>query len=261
MNERPLPVTEDELHAYIDGELPADRRGAVEAWLEAHQDDANRVAAWRAQIETIRARYGAIATEPIPARFDLDRLMRNGRSWSGWAAVAALVAFVVGGAAGWGIRDATGERPSGFQTFTLDAIDAHKLYAVEVRHPVEVPASEADHLVQWLSKRVGYQLRAPDLQRLGLKLVGGRLLPGPTGAAAFFMYENVSGERFTIYSARSNAPDTAMRYNESGKCSAFYWVDGDVAYVVSGQADREQLSKVATAAYEQFDPRTPRGNS
>jgi anti-sigma factor RsiW len=75
------------------------------------------------------------------------------------------------------------------------------------------------------------------------------------------MYENVSGERFTIYSARSNAPDTAMRYNVSGKCSAFYWVDGDVAYVVSGQADREQLSKVATAAYEQFDPRTPRGNS
>jgi anti-sigma factor RsiW len=261
MNERPLPVTEDELHAYIDGELPTDRRGAVEAWLETHQDDANRVAAWRAQIETIRARYGAIATEPVPARFDLDRLMRDGRSWRGWAAVAALAAFIVGGAAGWGIRDATGERPNGFETFTLDAIDAHKLYAVEVRHPVEVPASEADHLVQWLSKRVGYQLRAPDLQRLGLKLVGGRLLPGPTGAAAFFMYENVSGERFTIYSARSNAPDTAMRYNVSGKCSAFYWVDGDVAYVVSGQADREQLSKVATAAYEQFDPRTSRGNS
>ena len=56
MNQRPLPVTEDELHAYIDGELPTDRRGAVEAWLETHQDDANRVAAWRAQIETIRAR-------------------------------------------------------------------------------------------------------------------------------------------------------------------------------------------------------------
>jgi anti-sigma factor RsiW len=144
----------------------------------------------------------------------------------------------------------------------LDAIDAHKLYAVEVRHPVEVPGSEADHLVQWLSKRVGYDLRAPDLKRLGLKLVGGRLLPGPTGAAAFFMYENTTGERFTIYSARSNGPDTAMRYNVSGKCSAFYWVDGDVAYVVSGQAEREELSKVAAAAYEQFDPRTAhKGNS
>src|SRR5215469_9149621 len=109
MKERPLPVTEDELHAYIDGELPADRHGAVEAWLETHQDDAGRVAAWRAQIEAIRARYGAVATEPVPARFDLDRLMRSGRSWRGWAAAAALAAFALGGAAGWTLRDVTAE--------------------------------------------------------------------------------------------------------------------------------------------------------
>jgi anti-sigma factor RsiW len=256
MSERPLPVTEDELHAYVDGELPAERHSAVEAWLASHQDDADRVAAWRAQIEAIRARYGAVATEPVPTRLDLARLMRKGRSWKALAVAATLAAFVVGGAAGWIVRGASGIGPDGFETFTLDAIDAHKLYAVEVRHPVEVPGSEADHLVQWLSKRVGYDLRAPDLKRLGLKLVGGRLLPGPTGAAAFFMYENTSGERFTIYSARSNGPNSAMRYNVSGKCSAFYWVDGDVAYVVSGQAERDELSKVATAAYEQFDPRT-----
>jgi anti-sigma factor RsiW len=261
MHQNSLPVTEDELHAYVDGELPADRQAAVEAWLASHPDDAARVAAWRAQIDAIRTRYGAAASEPIPARLDLDRLSRSGRSWRVLAAAAALGIFVLGAASGWFIRGATSAGPSGFETFTLDAIDAHKLYAVEVRHPVEVPANEAAHLVQWLSKRVGYDLRAPDLTHLGLKLVGGRLLPGPTGAAAFFMYENASGERFTIYTARSNSPDSAMRYNVSGKCSAFYWVDGDVAYVVSGQADREQLSKVATAAYEQFDPRTRKGAS
>ena len=36
-----------------------DRRDAVEAWLANHPDDAARVAAWRAQAEAIRARYGA----------------------------------------------------------------------------------------------------------------------------------------------------------------------------------------------------------
>ena len=40
-------ISEDELHAYVDGELPADRRGAVEAWLASHAEDAARVAAWR----------------------------------------------------------------------------------------------------------------------------------------------------------------------------------------------------------------------
>jgi anti-sigma factor RsiW len=262
MTEHPTPITEDELHAFVDGELPADRQGAVEEWLASHPEDADRVAGWRAQIEAIRANYGAIATEPVPARLNVERLARHGRSWRAVAAAAAIGAFIMGGAAGWVVRGATATGPSGFETFTLDAIDAHKLYAVEVRHPVEVPGSEADHLVQWLSKRVGYGLRAPDLKHLGLKLVGGRLLPGPTGAAAFFMYESTSGERFTIYSARALGGDTAMRYNVSGKCSAFYWVDGDVAYVVSGQADRDELSKVATAAYEQFDPRVQRkGNS
>lgn len=253
MNQPPQPVTEEELHAYVDSELSAERRNAVDTWLVAHPEDASRVAAWRAQVDAIRARYGPLATEPVPARLDVDRLARDSRSWKTVAVAATLVAFVAGGLVGWLARSTSVLGPSRLETFTSDAIDAHQLYTVEVRHPVEVPASDADHLVKWLSKRVGYDLPAPDLTRLGLKLVGGRLLPGPTGAAAFFMYENASGERFTIYSARSNGPDTAMRYNVSGKCSAFYWVDGDVAYVVSGPADRDALSKVATAAYEQFD--------
>ena len=45
-------ISEDELHAYVDGELPADRRNAVEAWLAAHADDAARVAAWRTRLSS-----------------------------------------------------------------------------------------------------------------------------------------------------------------------------------------------------------------
>lgn len=73
-------VTEDELHVYVDGELPADRREAVEAWLLSHPDDAARVAAWRAQAEVIRARYGAVINEPVPDRLMLSRITRNRRS-------------------------------------------------------------------------------------------------------------------------------------------------------------------------------------
>ena len=36
MTDTDIPVTEDELHAYVDGELPADRRAAVDAWIAAH---------------------------------------------------------------------------------------------------------------------------------------------------------------------------------------------------------------------------------
>jgi anti-sigma factor RsiW len=56
MIERDQIVSEDELNAYVDGELPADRRGVIEAWLATHPDDAAKVSAWRKQAELIRAR-------------------------------------------------------------------------------------------------------------------------------------------------------------------------------------------------------------
>jgi anti-sigma factor RsiW len=247
-------VTEDELHAYVDGELPADRTAAVLEWLAAHPDAAALVASWRAQGEAIRARYGATASEPVPARLKLDRLTKRGRSWGAMAAVAALAAFMIGGASGWVARGAAASSSSSFEMLTSDAIDAYKLYVVEVRHPVEVPGAERAHMTQWLTKRLGYQQQIPDLQSIGLKLVGGRLLPGSTGgAAAFYMYEAASGERFTIYCSRAMTPDTALRYRDANNTAAFYWADKDIAYVVSGPANRDQLEKVTQAIYEQVD--------
>jgi anti-sigma factor RsiW len=245
-------VTDDELHAHVDGELPTDRRGAVEKWLTEHPEDAARVAAWRAQAEVIRARYGAAAAEPVPERLKLERLPRPGRSRAAVAAAAAIAAFLVGTGVGWMARGASAW-PSGFELFTSEALDAYKLYVVEVRHPVEVPGAERVHLGQWLSKRIGRELKVPNLEPLALKLVGGRLLPGPTGASAFFMYEGPSGERFTLYCARSSEPETAMRYRAEDQAAALYWVDRELVYVTSGPPNRDQLQRVAQAAYDQLE--------
>jgi anti-sigma factor RsiW len=257
MTDKDAPVTEEELHAYVDGELAAERRSAVEAWLSSHPDDAARVATWRAQGEAIRARYSAIALEPVPARFDLDKLARGAWSWRAVAAAAVIGAFLVGGVVGWMARGASAAAPSRFDLFTTQALDAHQLYVVEVRHPVEVTGAEREHLVQWLSKRLDRELRVPDLESSGLKLVGGRLLPGPSGAAAFFMYEGPSGERFTLYYAPTDSPATAMRYRGADRFAALYWVEQGLAYVVSGPGDRDRLLRVAQAAYDQIDKGKP----
>jgi anti-sigma factor RsiW len=251
------PVTEEELHAYVDGELPADRLEAVTEWLAAHADQAGLVAAWRAQADGIRSRYGAVASEPMPERLQLDQVMKrdraSGRSWAAFASAAAVAAFMIGGTIGWMARGASAAAPTDFETFTSEALGAYKLYVVEVRHPVEVPGNERQHMTQWLSKRLGADLRVPELQSIGLKLVGGRLLPGPTGAAAFYMYEGPSGERFTIYCAKAEAPQTALRFKEGDSSAAFYWVDDKVAYVVSGPSNRDKLEDVTKSVYEQID--------
>ena len=254
MIEREPPVTEDELHAYVDGQLADDRRRAVEQWLAEHAEDAARVAAWRAQADVMRARYGAIADEPVPPRFDVAKLARAGRKWSRLAAAAALLAFVVGGAAGWFGRDVwEGAGPP--RVVTTEAFEAHRLYIAEVRHPIEVKAGES-HLNRWLSRRVGYEMPAPDLDPVGLKLLGGRLLPGNAGRpAALYMYEGATGERFTIYTRRDQAPQSALRYRAAGPVGSVFWVENEAAFVVSGPADRSRLQKVAESVYEQLENR------
>ena len=260
MIDRDQVLGEDEFNAYVDGELPADRVGAVEAWLATHPADVAKVAAWRKQAELVRARYGAIADEMPPQRFNVRRLTRPRYGAMAAAAAAIVAAFLVGGVAGWTARGVEAASPSDLARFTADALDAYRLYVVEVRHPVEVPGDQRPHLVQWLSKRVGSPLRAPELDSMGLKLVGGRLLPGPTGATAFFMYENASGERFTLYCGRTSDSDTALRYTTGAQNAAYYWVDGDLAYVLSGPAERDKLREIAQAAYDQIDRHsTPEG--
>ena len=122
-----------------------------------------------------------------------------------------------------------------------------------MRHPVEVPGSERAHLQQWLTKRCGWDVRAPELSATGLKLVGGRLLPGPKGPASFLMYESASGERFTVYTATASTEAAQMRYVAKDNDGAMFWADHGVGYVVSGGTDRERLAQVARAVYDQAE--------
>jgi anti-sigma factor RsiW len=108
---------------------------------------------------------------------------------------------------------------------TNDAIAAHRIFSVELRHPVEVNADQEAHLVQSLSKRLGRELAEPDLASVGFRLMGGRLLPAEDGPAAQFMYENGTGGRLTLYLRTGVGHEAAFRYHEEGGIGAFYWSD------------------------------------
>lgn len=257
MTEPNMPVTEDELHALVDNELPEDRRAAVETWLATHPDDAARVATWRAIGDAMHARYDAVADEAIPKRLELDRLASQPRKWMIASAAAILLAFATGGGVGWFARDASAAIATAtdpIETMREEAFAAHRLYIGEVRHPIEVRAEE-NHLLPWLSRRIGTTLRAPDLSKFDLKLLGGRLLPCIDGPAALLMYENAAGERVTLYATQLKAPRTSFRYQEAGKFASVHWVAENYGWVVSGPADKPRLKGIAMAAIEQGERR------
>ena len=201
----------------------------------------------------LKRQFDTVLTEPIPARMYLRRPL-----WLDYARAAVILA--VGIAIGLAIpylRPASPSAASAASTMALPAraARAHLVYSPEVRHPVEVDAKDQEHLVKWLSKRLGLPLKIPMLASEGFELLGGRLLPGTDGPVAQFMYQDGSGKRLTIYVTRRHKGDnlTAFRFAQEGPVSVFYWIDRDCGYALSGEIDKPVLARVATAVYQQLE--------
>ena len=254
MNDR-TPITDTELNAYVDGELDADRRAAVEAHLADNPRDRDRVAAWQDQAETLRALYAHVADEPVPVRLSPHRIAaerRHGMRRALTAIAAALALVVVGGAGGWVGRGLVAPDAAAM-TLVREAEAAHALYEPEVLHPVEVSGEDGAHLVKWLSKRLDRRLSAPDLTSEGFTLVGGRLLPASTSAAALLMYENRDGARVTLYVIPGAGEETAMRFSDGAGLTAVSWRTDRLDCVLVGEQPRETLLRLAKASYDDLD--------
>ena len=199
----------------------------------------------------IKQHYDPVFTEPIPARMHL-----RPPQWFPYA--KAAVVFAVGIAVGLAmpmLYTSTSGTDVTARQLPLRAATAHLVYASEVRHPVEVDASQQDHHVKGLSKRLGTELKVPVLSHEGFELLGGRLLPGSEGPVAQFMYQDASGKRLTLYVTRPRKGEelTAFRFAKEGPVSVFYWIDDECGYALSGELDRPTLAKVAGAVYKQLE--------
>lgn len=205
--------TEAEINAYVDGELGPEAQAQVERHLGAEVEDARRVSEYRAIGEALHALYDPVMDEPVPARLiaATERPRSAALVWS-MRIAAVLALLVVGGAGGWFLRQTTSVADASEIALARHAIEAHRLYAVEVRHPVEVAADEEAHMSTWLSRRLGKPIKPPALAGAGFKLVGGRLLPAADKPAAQFMYENAGGQRLTLYFAVAASSDNSYRY-------------------------------------------------
>jgi len=257
------PITEADLHAYVDGQLPAARAAEVAAFLEQHEQARARVQGWRDQNRLLREWLAPVADEPLPLRLPLAPPPAPRR----WPAMAAAVALAVGSAAAaWLVRGAVDSRAPGVVVasdtavreagFAHRAAIAHAVYAADARRPVEIGADQEQALVTWLTKRLGAPVRAPVLAQAGYSLVGGRLLPGGQGPVAQFMYASAGGQRLTLYVTREAAGDkTAFQFAQEGTVRVFYWVDGRYGYALSGEVDRGELMRVSTEVYRQLDGR------
>jgi anti-sigma factor RsiW len=252
----PLPLTDADLNAYVDGALPPTRVSDVEQALAKDAAIAARVAEMRQQNALLREIFDPWLSDPIPpALVDAACPPRDSMRWRRFAPYFAVAAtLMLGIACGWYMRDATLERSGTPTTFARQAALTHVLYAGDVNRPVEIWAAEEKRLVTWLSRRLGFAVHAPDLNSAGFSLVGGRLVAGNERPTALFMYENGDKQRLSLQ-VRKQPPgtsDVAFRYAIEDGVGVYYWIDEVCAYALSGQLDRTQMLSIGRLVYAQL---------
>jgi anti-sigma factor RsiW len=255
-----VPLTDADLHAYADGQLSPERAAQVGDAIEREPALAARVTDIRQQNAKLRDVLDPWLGEALPR--ELVDAAKPPRSWRdrgtrrAWLVptFAAAASLLIGIGLGWQLRGEMLQQAGMPVTFPRQAAITHALYAGDANRPVEIWANEEERMVRWLSKRLSFQLHAPNLNDVGFALVGGRLVAGNEKPGALFMYENADKQRISLLVRKDGEPthETAFRYALENGVGVFYWIDDACGYALSGNLDRAQLLSIARVVYGQL---------
>ena len=248
------PVTEDELHAFIDGQLPAAREDAVRAYLAANPQEAARVETYIAQRAALRVAFAEPPGDRLPPKLQLSRIaaeaVRRQRRFTPWQMAAAVaLAIGLGGAGGWyiGQPETPSRNARAASVLVKQAVASYAVYGEDQAHPVEFTAVELPGLVPYLSQRLGRPVEVPSLDAVGFRLLGGRIVPTEYGSPALLLvYANQADDRIGLL-LRPMAPElrwsvhrVAATNGVAGDC----WIGGGMGYAVVGPEKAGDLGRV-----------------
>lgn len=236
-------VRTEDLTAYAEGRLPAGSglRARVEQHLRDHPEDAKRVRQYRRQDALIRAAFDTVTEEPIPEHL-LTGLSRTPRSrWRPVAAIAA--ALVIGIGVGWTaarLVPESGGRPAlyGFVERVGERINQAPNMPVQSDDTVEAIAGG----------------NGPNLNAVGLELIGGARRPGIEAGVFRFDYRDTSGNTIHLFVAPDIAPASPTIHTRTvdGRLLA-YWHLGDSTWVLGGDVGGDRLIELARRIRETVD--------
>jgi hypothetical protein len=168
------PITEADLHAYVDQQLTPIRHAEVEQYLAARPDESQRVQDWRRQNEVLRAWLNPVLDEPLPLRLPLHPAAT---AWP-WRALAAghrdrdhqrkwrvVRARCIRGAHAGRRRRSHAHRRRADRLCTPRRGRAPRLHSRMGDGPVEVGADQEQQLVTWLSRRIGTPVQGAGARR------------------------------------------------------------------------------------------------
>jgi anti-sigma factor RsiW len=249
MKQNDPAISDEDLNAYIDGELIERRQEEVESWLAAHPDAFERLAAYRVNDAALkRALHGA----PRTALMRQVARQRRGPVVGPFLRRAAAVVLCVG--LGYGIAAVYPWRSSGqAQTFPAQALAAHQVYGPSFAAQTSLSSDRQRSLNEFLARGLGTSFAAPDLSASGFTLVDGRLLPNRPYPAAQLIYRDVQGRLLTLF-LKVDPEDDTIPPPEAGKRFTWIkeqdvrlclWKSGAQRLALAGDFEQADMMKIA----------------
>lgn len=251
------PILEEDLHAYVDDRLDAQRRAEVQDYLQRHPEAARKVAGFSVQRQGLRDALAGIADEPIPPRLNLRRMTigraaARPRQWR--MAAAVFLSFAIGGYGGWSVRSAGIEAPArGIAALAREATSTYAVHALDTQRPVEMGPEDQAELVDWVSSRLKRPIAIPDLTAAGYHFIGGRLVSTEHGPAGLFLYDSGQGGRVAmLVRPMAIEGETSMMKRSDGPIAGFTWATGGLGYSVVGTERPDALHPLANEVRRQI---------
>jgi anti-sigma factor RsiW len=249
-------VDEGELHALVDGRLPAGRRAAVLAHLLTDGGDRERVEAYRRQLAglaRIRAgldRYAeGFAPELQQALADTVRRVRRRRLMLRGA--AGLVAASLLLLAGFGAVRTWQAEPEAVTAIVYEPefpLPEFPFGGSLGQTATARPEGDRERSLAWLAGHLRDQtLELPDLRGLGLVPVGGQVLTRGSAPAVRLAWTDGQGRMVDLYVGvvSSDAEQAFTMVGES--LVSLHWRRGRLVFALVGPAESPELLQVVQA--------------
>jgi anti-sigma factor RsiW len=243
------PITEADLHAYVDDQLGVQRRVEVEAHLSRHPTMAARVMSDLRGRDELRLALADQMTARRPATDDAARQLSNALSrdvmFGRMRRVAAVIAFI---AIGWfshaafgsfGITESVASAPA--PAFVEDATRAHHTALVRASMHSQTGSPNYDRE----EIRSATAIVVPDLPR-GWQVTDVQVFPSTYGPSLEMAIHSDTLGTLSLFAVRPGTfnvrPTTVAVEHE---VTAIYWQIGEVAYALVGKAESRELEKAA----------------
>ena len=243
------PITETDLHAYVDDQLGVQRRIEVEAHLSRHPQMAAHVMSDLRGRDELRLALADQVMVERPSTHDAARRLSHALSrdvlLGRLRRIAAVIAFI---AVGWfghaavgsfGITESVASAPP--PAFVEDATRAHRTALVRASMHSQPGSPNYDRE----EIRSATAIVVPDLPK-GWRVLDVQVFPSTYGPSVEMAIQSEALGTLSLFAVRPGSfnvrPITVAA--EDG-VAAIYWQIGEVAYVLVGKAESRALENAA----------------